>query len=133
MDWNGSAAFINQHRAFHDLHLLPTGHQTIRKMSSQILVFKHVDKATVAALTRLGIHSLHPDLSQKDPLLQMLVKDSFAVTPQIRSYINFLANNFVIDKLIGLRAQDHPSVLSQFTFFDLCKRKKAKKSDKAKN
>lgn len=106
MDWNESAAFINKRGAFHDLHLLPTGYQTIRKMSSQILVFKHVNKA-VAALTRLGIHSLHSDLSQNDPLLQMLVKFSFAVTPQIRSYIGFLANNFVVDKLIGLPAQDH--------------------------
>ena len=107
MDWKESAAFINKHRAFHNLHLLPTGHQTIRKMSSQILVFKHVDKAAVAALTRLGIHSLHSDLYQNDPLLQMLVKNSFVVTPQTRSYIGYLANNFVIDKLIGLRVQDH--------------------------
>ena len=107
MGWNKSAAFINQHRVFHDLHLLPTGHQTIRKMSKQILVLKHVDKAAVAALTQLGIHSLHSDLSQNDPLLRMLVTNSFAVTPQTRSYIGFLANNFVVDKLIGLRAQDH--------------------------
>ena len=107
MGWNKNAAFINQHRAFNDLHLLPTGHQTIRKMSSQILVFRHVDKAAVSALARLGIHSLHSDLSQNDPLLQMLVKNSFVVTPQIRSYIGFLANNFVVDKLIELRAEDH--------------------------
>jgi hypothetical protein len=69
-DWDKSAAFINEQSAFCDLHLLPTEHQTIRKMSSQILVFKHVDKAAVVALTRLGIHSLHSDLSQNDPLLQ---------------------------------------------------------------
>ena len=106
MDWNKSAAFISQHRAFHNLHLLLTGHQTIRKMSSQILVFRHVDKA-VSALTRLGIHSLHPDLSQNDPLLQMLEKISFVVTRQIHSYIGFLASNFILDKLIELRAKDH--------------------------
>jgi hypothetical protein len=106
-DWDKSAAFINQRSAFCDLHLLPTEHQTIRKMSSQILVFKHVDKAAVVALTRLGIHSLHSDLSQNDPLLQMLVKNSFAITPQTHSYISFLANNFIVDKLIGLRAEDH--------------------------
>ena len=106
-DWDKSTAFINQKRAFHDLHLLPTEHQTIRKMSSQILVFKHVDKAATVALTRLGIHSLHSDLSQNDRLLQILVKNSFAVTPQTHSYIGFLANNFVVDKLIRLRAQDH--------------------------
>ena len=107
MDWRESAAFINKQRAFHHLHLLPTGHQTIRKMSSQILVFKQVDKAAVAILTRLGIHSLHSDLSQNDLLLQMLVNNSFAITPQMRTYIGFLANNFVVDKLVGLQAQDH--------------------------
>jgi hypothetical protein len=110
MNWDECAAFINQRRVFHDLHLLPTGHQTIRKMSSQILVFKHVDKAAVAALTRLGIHSLHSDLSLNDPLLQMLVKNSSVVTPQISSYIGFLVNNFVVDKLIGLQVQDHSSI-----------------------
>ena len=106
-DWDKNSVFINQKRAFHDLHLLPTEHQTVRKMSSQILVFKNVNKAAVVALTRLGIHSLHSDLSQNDPLLQMLVKNSFAVTPQTHSYIGFLANNFVVENLIGLRAQDH--------------------------
>ena len=110
MDWKESTTFISQHRAFHDLHLLPTGHQTIRKISSQILVFKHVDEAAVVALTRLGIHPLHSDLSEKDPLLQMLVKNSFAITPQTRSYIGFLVNNFVADKLIELRAQDHSTI-----------------------
>ena len=106
MDWKERTAFIGQLRTFHDLHLLPTEHQTIRKMSSQILVFKHVDKAAVVALTRLGIHALHSDLSQNDSLLRMLVNFSFVVTPQTRSYIGFLANNFVVDKLIGLQAHD---------------------------
>ena len=110
MNWKDSTGLISQLRAFHDFHLLPTGHQTIRKMSSQILVFKHVDKAAVEALTRIGIHSLHSDLSQNDPLLQMLVKNSFAITPQTRSYIGFLVNNFVVDKLIGLSSQDHFSI-----------------------
>jgi hypothetical protein len=79
-------------------------------MSSQIMVFMHVDKAAVVALTQLGIHALHSDLSQNDSLLRLLVKKSFAVTPQTHSYISFLANNFIVDKLIGLGTQDHLTI-----------------------
>ena len=110
MDWKESAAFLKRYREFDDLHLLPTGHHTIRKMLSQIVVFKHVNKAAVTAFTQLGIHSLHSDLSQNDPIVQMLVKGSFAVTSQTRSYISFLANNFVVAKLIRLRAEDHATI-----------------------
>ena len=84
----------------------PTSDRT-SDYQEDIVVFKHVDKSAVEALTRLDIHYLHSDVSQNNPLLQLLVKNSFAVTPQTRSNIGFLANNFVVDKLIGLPTQDH--------------------------
>jgi hypothetical protein len=110
MDWNGNTALFNRYREFHDLHLLPTEIKTIRKISSQIMVFKHIDKAAIAALTRLGIHSLHSDLSQNNPLVQMLEKYSFAITPRNRSYFSFLANNFALAKLVRLRPEDHVTI-----------------------
>jgi len=110
IDWNEKAALFSQSAAFRDLHLLPTKHQTIRRMSSKIVVFKHIDEAVVAAWTQLGIHSLHSELSQNDPLVQMLVVDDFAITPQNRSYIGFLANNFVVANLISLRADAHAAI-----------------------
>ena len=87
----------------------PTSDRT-SDYQEDIVVFKHVDKSAVEALTRLDIHYLHSDVSQNNPLLQLLVKKSFAVTPQIRSNIGFLANNFLVDKLIGLPAQDHSTI-----------------------
>lgn len=110
MGWNKGDAFLDRYKDFHDLHLLPTDHQTIRKMSSQIMVFKHINNASVAVLTQLGIHPLHSDLSRDDSLLRMLVKYSFAVTPQLRSYLSFLADNFVVAKLINLRVEDHVTI-----------------------
>ena len=110
MGWKESAAFFSRYRALGDLHLLPTQHQTIRKMSSQIMAFKHVNKAAVGTWAQLGIHPLHSEVSQNDPLLQRLVEDCFAITPQIGSFIGFLTNNFVIANLSGLRAEDHVNI-----------------------
>ncbi|KAF8817051.1 hypothetical protein BYT27DRAFT_7229032 [Phlegmacium glaucopus] len=110
MGWNEKATLFRRSGVFHNLHLLPTKHQTIRKISSKIMVFKYVDEAVVAAWAQLGIHSLHSELSQNEPLVQMLVVDGFAITPQNPSYIGFLANDFVVANLIELRAEARTTI-----------------------
>lgn len=66
-------------------------------------------QTAVATLTRLGIHSLHFDLSEKYPLLRKLVYYSFAVTSENRTYFSFVTN-FVVARSIGLAAEDHAKI-----------------------
>ena len=132
MGWKESAALFHRSIAFRDLHLLPTQHQTIRKMSSQILVFKHVDEAVVAAWTQLNIYTLHSELSQNEPLVQKLVNKGLAITPQSRSYIGFLTNNFVETKVSRLRTEAHATIHQSLYQAQLATRATLSSSEKDK-
>jgi hypothetical protein len=78
------------------LHLLPTSHKTIRKMSSQAVIFQSVPQEAVGVWHTLGVHGLHDSIPRD--AVSILKEKSFAVAQDTPGFASLLIKTCDTDR-----------------------------------
>ena len=93
--WPAREAFFKTQVArIQQLHLLPTSHGTLRKMSSQVVLFHNVPQAAVKAWGTLGVHRLLDSIPRN--AVSILKEKSFALEQGARGFVLLLVRSFDI-------------------------------------
>ena len=80
--------FRTQAERVQHLHLLPTSRKSLRKMSSQVVVFQTIPQAAVTAWGALGVHGLHDSIPRD--AVSILKEKSFALGQSAPGFVSFL-------------------------------------------
>ena len=80
--------FKTQISMVQDLHLLPTSHKSLRKMSSQVVIFQNVPREAVEAWGALGVHGLHDSIPRD--AVSILKEKSFALDQSAPGFVSLL-------------------------------------------
>ena len=99
--------FKTQTERVQHLHLLPTSHKSLRKMSSQVVVFQNISQAAVEAWNALGVHGLH-DCIPRDAA-SILKEKRFALEQGTPGFVSLLIRSCITDRqpLLGQGSFSH--------------------------
>jgi hypothetical protein len=87
--------FKTQAGRIQHLHLLPTSRKSLRKMSSQVVVFQNIPWAAVTAWSGLGVHGLHDSIPRD--VVSILKEKSFALDQSAPGFVSFLIRSYDVD------------------------------------
>jgi hypothetical protein len=94
--WPGREQFFQtQTGRIKHLHLLPTSHRTVRKMSSQVVTFQNVPRVAVEAWIALGVHGLHDSIPRD--AVSILKDKSFALEQGAQGFVALLIKTCNVD------------------------------------
>jgi len=77
------------------LHLLPTSHSTLRKMTSQIIIFQNIPQAAVKVWGALGVHGLHGSIPRD--AVSILKDKTFAVVQGTSGFVSLLIKSYDVN------------------------------------
>lgn len=86
--------FKTQIARIQQLHLLPTSHRTLRKMSSQVILFQNIPQAAVNAWGTLGVHKLLDSIPRD--AVSILKEKFFALEQGAPGFVSLLIRSFDI-------------------------------------
>ena len=97
--------FKTQTRRVQHLHLLPTSDKSVRKMSSQVIIFQNVPQVVIEAWAALGVHSLHDSIPRD--VISMFKEKQFALEQGAPGFVSLLIRSCIMD---------HQPLLDQYSF-----------------
>ncbi|KIM49917.1 hypothetical protein M413DRAFT_439046 [Hebeloma cylindrosporum] len=78
------------------LHLLPTSHQSLRKMSSQVVIFQNVLQAVAEAWGTLGVHALHDSIPRD--AVSVFKEKRFGLEKGTPGFVSLLIRSCIVDR-----------------------------------
>jgi hypothetical protein len=78
------------------LHLLPTSRKSLRKMSSQVVIFRNVSQVVVKAWGALGVHGLHDSIPRD--AVSIFKEKHFALEQGTPGFVALLIKSCIMDR-----------------------------------